>query len=555
MSKELRAFRDGEDRRIINAAMKVGGRWAYAETIYRKEGGTWVEWWPLSPDPPGAVTGVFTYRNDRIELDINFNAPSTGADVDHFQVEVMVGAGLATYDYIRADDSAFTPDQAWQQHSGQLALITVRGVSPTGMEGRSERSAWIQVPNLPAPPPPSPVSLSISNALLGTLSWGHVGGNRLSHFEAHLSYNGRSSDFNATLLARGPTARSLDVTTWNTNPQPGDPGGQIGVLIRAVGPGGYSDWANTSGTISPIPVENEPPPPGKTDPPPPQPEPDIALPGRPVITNHRFLNGRLTCDYTCANATGVDVSWQKYPSETTINTGQGASGTVTIASSDGFPRDKTRYRIVLRGKNAQGDRGATAYGPWARKMYNPFRLSPPGWACYRGNTDLKEFGFYDMRQGASYNEFNYLNPVIIWASYFMYRKTGTQSLDPAYVGYQVRVKSANLLLGRLSTGGSAGSVRPRIWMHSYGDTTNVGSSRVGGWDGPPMARGAGNNFALPPAYIQRLIDPNHSYKGVTMYSPDHDLHGQVSSTYMRMRNPYETYLGMPYWTIQIEHDG
>ena len=176
MSRQLRAFRDGVARQISSPKIKDGGVWKSASKVYRKELGAWVEWWPLAPDPPTAVTGVFLYRNDRIELDIDFDAPIAGT----FRVEVFVGSSV--YGFDRDADGVFTPDKEWQGNAGDDCHVSVYGVSVDGNAGVPAVSGQLVVLQLPPPPSPTNVVLTLTNSLRGTLTWTHGGGSRLSHF-------------------------------------------------------------------------------------------------------------------------------------------------------------------------------------------------------------------------------------------------------------------------------------------------------------------------------------------------------------------------------------
>jgi hypothetical protein len=541
MSRQLRAFRDGVARQISSPKIKDGGVWKSASKVYRKELGAWVEWWPLAPDPPTAVTGVFLYRNDRIELDIDFDAPIAGTAADKFRVEVFVGSSV--YGFYRDADGVFTPDKAWQVHAGDDCHVSVYGVSVDGNAGVPAVSGQLVVPQLPPPPSPTSVVLTLSNSLRGTLTWTHDGGSRLSHFEIVLSFRGVTY----TYTNQSNTKRSADVTKWSTSPVHGDPGGDIAVMIRAVGIGGVSLWANTSGVI---PATSLPQPEAPT--PPPTPTPTAVLPGTVVITNHRFKNGNLVCDYSAPNAVGVNVWWQKEGGSNVVTTAvNGSSGTSTVLNP--WERDEiSRYRIIMRGRNAAGDLGAISNGPWARKLPLPYFFKPKAQVSMRGD---KAYNDGLLRQGGSYNSTNYKNPVIRWASYVMYNK---QALAPSYVGYTVGVTSSAMLVGRDAKGGSGSAVRPRVWLHNYASTGSVGLSLGTSMDGPALARGAGGNVSLPNSWVQDLINPSKPQQGIALYHPNIVLLswlGEVSAEYVRMLGIGYSYLTVPYWTIMINHDG
>ena len=65
-----------------------------ATKVFNKVAGVWRESWPLQPGPPSAPITTTTYRNDRIEIDVDWDAPITGEPVAKYFVTVaIIGSG------------------------------------------------------------------------------------------------------------------------------------------------------------------------------------------------------------------------------------------------------------------------------------------------------------------------------------------------------------------------------------------------------------------------------------------------------------------------------
>lgn len=532
MTKQLRAFRAGQDREIKRPWSRPGPVWVASRKLFRKEGGAWVEWWPLIPDPATNVTGVFSYRNDRIELDIDWDAPAGGPPVGRYDITVEIAGSFIHF--TQPDNTTLSPDMAFHGLAGERATIAVTVVSPLGDAGETSYSVPIVIPQLPAPPDPTDLAVNIVE-LEAEVSWAHVGGNRLSGFELRTSYRDTTRESTAT-----KAARSQNVTFWSTTPTPGDPGGVVGALIRAVGPGGYSSWVSVDGA-----VPDQPPPPA------------VILPGTPTLTNHRFLNGILRCTYSVDNAEGVRV-WLLQEGKTTVEQASlvGPNGTIEIAGSGAWPRnDITRYRIGVRGYNADGQLGPVTYGAWAVKLPNPYYLRPRDFVSYRGAVRDK-YRPLMLRQGSSYNTENYRNPIIQWRGYVMYPK---DRLSGPRVGYSPTITSAKVLLSRPNFGGLGAAVRPRLSWHGYTDINSTGLALTGTSDLEGISRNQTKWVTVSTAFTRRLA--NHAdpaIQGVAVYHPNRTLLsylGEVSLEYMFFLGPFSTAFGLPMWTLSVHHDG
>jgi hypothetical protein len=537
MTKELRFKRDGDFRKILQPYVHKGGEWKAAQKVFRKEAGQWVEWWPLRPLAPTNLAVAFPYQNDRIEAVVSWQAPASGPTISSYVVKFNVAALVFT----RTTSATSLTDvrlPGWQQYAGQRAVVEVYGVTATGMVGSTVSSGQLVVPQLPAPPDPTAVALTLSNRS-ATLSWAHVGGNRLSKFETKTTYQSKTYDKDAAA-----SARSLNVTGWSTTAAPGDPGGDIGVIVRAVGPGGASRWVSTTGAL-----------PGVPNPVNPVPPTAVRLPGEVTLTNHRFLNGSLRANYVSANTTTVRVWWQKEGSSVVLVGNQsGQSGVITIAASANWARDEvSRYRIVVQAVNANGDLGPVARGPWARKIPNPFYIAPVVTVSTRNEVVQLE-GPVLVRQGASLN-------VQRWRGYALYGERTRDRINPSFVGYQLAISKSQVLLQRDTSGGSGSSVRPRLYFHPYKTLETLGTGMASPEDLAPLARGEWKWCDFNPDLARHLTSPDtnvNTARGVVVFHPNTTLLsslGNVSAEYMRLLGSDYSADGRRLWTLKMWHDG
>ncbi len=531
MSKELRAFRAGSDRRIIAPWVRQQD-WIEADKVYRKESGVWVEWWPLRPLAPTGVTGAFIYRNDQIELDVDWVAPVGGPAVENYNVTIAISNGSSVAETRTATD--WTPAMAWQGMAGLYATITVVAVSPTGMVGASASSVRIVIPQLPPPPAPTGVDVVIVNRA-ATLSWVHGGGNRLSSFETRTTYQGVTTPRTA-----GKDVRSQNVTAWSTEAVPGDPGGSVSVLVRAIGPGGTSAWASDTGTVPNVP--NPPPPP-----------PVVVIPGTVHMSQVRFYNGDLIADYSCPNAVTVRVWWARLGSGLVHAGDFGPSGRVTIPGSQAWARDEvSQYQVHMEGISSTGHSGVLSVSAWCRKLPNPYYVRPTDHLAWRGNA---EYNDGQLRQGQSYNEWSPFSPTIFWQSYAFYGDGMKQAFNPARIGYALTVTRGQVFMWRTPTGGSGGATAPHIGYHTA--TTKQPGPILGAALGVPMARDELAWQDLQLGYARQLTQQGEpAVRGIGIYHPNQVLNlGQVSAEYAKFYGPSATFWTVPMWTCQFYHDG
>lgn len=538
--------------------------------IYRKEDGGWVEWWPLVPDPVDSVVATFEYRNDRMECDISWDAYAGSNTLDHY--EVTASLKQWTTDTKTFDIASGTTDLemvrfggkdpvGWEHHAGgPRAWLTRQAPEPVGyvtfsvvaVDTRGRRSPvtsskQYRVPQLPAPAIPTFVDVDVDD-FEATLSWSHAGGRRLWGFETRTSFQGNEKSG----FARQDD-RSSDVTPWSRTPKPGFKGGTIASMVRAVGPGGKSDWASDQGTVPDVPYP--------APVPPQQPPPVKVVPGKVALTEVRFLSGVLIGRYRApSNVAQVQVWWQEY-GNSSVHQGTGPPSTslltsISITGSNLWPRNPNRrFRIRVRGVSSDGTVGEWTSSSWCRKMPNPFFIRPEGTAVLRDGTMLAEGGVL-VRQGASRN-------VKRWTGYAAYGGRTRTELHPDYVGYQLKVTRAYTMLERDTSGGSGNGVRPRLYYHTWDYPHQVGTAlSTNGENLVPLRRGQWRWCQFSTHFANHLIHPDVNrlrIRGLAIYSPNLSLNpalGNVSNEYMRMLGagaPWRD--GHPLWTLRLHHDG
>jgi len=550
MSYELRVVRDGATHLIESPWIKIGGVWTYANTVYRKEAGVWVEWWPLMPSPPTDIVLEFSYLNDRIEMDLTWKPAPSGTPAASYRIEISVPR--SEHRLYETAGLSLHPDKGYQQSAGERAYATIVPVSAAGVRGWSAQ-VFAQVAQLPPPPAPTSVVLSIER-LVGTLSWAHVGGNRLGYdllpnpndsrthaFELRTSYKTQTQD-----IVANRDERSKVVSFWPPMQAEGDPGGPVGSMVRAVGPGGVSDWATTTGTIPNAP--NRPPP------------VTVQVPGAAKITHHRFLNGVLRCDYSCSNASAAKAWWQKNNEDWVSLGNVSASGSISVAGSNNWPADQLNgYRIIIQGTNS-GGAGTAVGGQRCIKVPNPYYILPVDTIAIRHDAPYNDSL---MRQGGSYNQYNYRDPIIRWKSYAVYGNHIKTALTSGRLGYDITVSKGEILLWRKNSGGSGQAVRPRIWYHTYvnpGDVPHaVWPTLYNGHDLAAFNRDEAKWQTLDLGYVRGMVgDDPGACRGVAIYHPNTALLsylGEVSAEYILMHDHGTAIYGIPMWSLLIHHDG
>lgn len=518
--RELLAYYAGQARSIEAVWEHANTVWESRYQVWRKESGTWVLWWPLPPGDVTAVRGEFFYRNDNIELDIDWDPPIDDSDIVDYRIEVVIEDALV-HSGSQPTNATYTPDRAFQEYAYKMAIISVTPVSDMGVVGSPTYSPEIPVPQLPPPPPPTNVSVTVPDQK-AIATWDHVNGNRLSSFELETTFNDKS---NATTAKKAD--RSADVTFWEPEPivqeaefapvnvynmpYPGftpewenkiwddatqswvgktaanrnDPrwdtpyeppagvipgsviivwsretkraAGPVGFRIRAIGPGGQSAWVDNSS--GPGPVEAA---------------------GGATVWNHRFLNGVLQCNFSVNYATGTKAWYQKEGSDPVPLPNAGTSGVITVPASSSWARDgKTRYRIIIQGFNADGDTGPKIPAQWCIKLQNPISLE--------SNVQMNEQRSY--QSGGEWYSTTYRawgtrvktsvsstatgHPTETYPNVFVAYATDPL-FDPLRLGYVINVSKAWIMLADRGSNLGSADVDPNVRAIVPDDGRNLG---------------------------------------------------------------------------------
>jgi hypothetical protein len=515
MARVLQVFQAGETRDLRAPSIHTGGEFRKAYAVYRKQGGQWIEWWPLKPDPPTNVEAFFVFRNRRMELDINWDA-ATGdrpaADSYDIQVDVAAGRNLAAYTYHNTASSTFlNPDRAWDYRSGFMT-ITVQGVySHSGVRGEPVTIGPLPILRPPQPPPPVVTSSSVTVYKVNQLNFipevgrdidgvlgvdGYTGA--LLSLELDPSFNvaKHSVTVKSTAVTTSPTLKfvggnqyEIDVTKHLTtthignnykdlataDPQFGSPGGRLGIIVRVEEGTGeefyggvksvwvpiFADIQQTTSYYQPATPEFVPP-------------PGILIPGTARIVGQQFKGGLLEATFETPFASTAELWWQKegeplVPLPDQTPAGSLYSGKVIVAESADWPRDGvTRYRIAVRGATVVGMNTPIEAGPWAVKLPNPYYLEPTGSAELRNGIPAADHSGEYIRQGTS----NDLGTPTKWTGLLFYNQN---ELSERLVGYAVNVSTAKVKVRRHENATPRYGTPPVVRTHGY-DTPVIGRS-------------------------------------------------------------------------------
>ena len=512
---------------------KVGGSWrtvtqpwfktddiTYRQAIkvYYKEAGTWREAWPLQPGPVTGVVTTTTYRNDRIEIDVDWDAPAGGEPVAKYIVAVSVGTSYTTTVEVIAPTTALTLTNApsnsgYHTYAGQGAVAKVYAVSTAGRIGDTAQSATTPVSQLPAPPQPTSYSVSMWQCAMSH-TWAHAGGRRIDGVEIHTTHNGggASAWYNASTF-------SANYQSWNTSTIGG---GNVICYCRTYGPGGVSNWLSVSGE----------------------------MPNAIGASAFRFGDG-----YMRMNTWGVSPQAQifslRYGGSTwgyEATFGAGA-GEVYAPSSVNWARDRTYYAMLVRPYNPNGWVGRDQVYAWAMKLPNPCYITPIDTATLRNGA----------WRGSESQDWQGNTQLGNNQAYFFYGGQFYDDYRAAVVGYTMGIHSAQIALRR-ETSGAVAAISPRLVLHraynSGGDLTMGGA-----YDTSAIPRNVATWCHVPVDWIHALREYSDAWRGLGLYTTDTALHqglGYVSATYSIFTAwNYGTIDGGAYWldTVRIYHNG
>jgi hypothetical protein len=472
------------------------------------------ETWPLVPGAP-TITGIsFPYRNDRIEVDVAWTAPTSGATVTGYSLKLRFTypdgsfASEQTHS-ISAGALTFTGTNGgpgYQTGAGQTMVATLTPLG-SGGSGAPHVCSGLSVPNLPAPPAPT-YTMSVDDAYANH-TWSHVGGNRVSGVQVEMSVAG--SGWYAYSYGAGSTGAQV---------QPWDPASinsaSVSSRARTWGPGGTSAWVTVNGDI----------------------------PSSPTYGNFRFLYGVLRTDLSGLSHQ-AHMYYYRGGGPWTF-TGTTTNGVYSVVGSDGWARDDSTY-CWIGGKGINTSNGWT--GRWmqvgpALKLPMPYNISPT-------NSDTWRNGWMNdtnlVSQGTSSGGTR--------TGYWFYGTQFTDLMHQNRVGYYLNVTAAYVSIYRQSTGGRGQATSPHLYVHAWHVKPGGRPDLAGGIDTTALARGAAAWCPFNTGWARQLIDG--TWRGLAMYDPNTWIDPTISTSLGYILGfGYATFWdGYRVGTVSIHHDG
>ena len=510
-------------RTVTQPWVKVADTYRPALKVYVKEAGTWREAWPLQPGLPRNPVTSTVYRNDRIEIDVDWDIPLTGEATTKYIVDVKIGdspyhsISWSTQVVVNAPTTALTltntPYNNFHTLAGKQVFVSVMAQSAAGRNSDWAVAYGVPMSQLPAPPQPTSYTVTMWQCALHH-TWAHAGGQRISGVEMHIYHGsaGGAATYNASTFA-------ADYQSWNTT---SIGGGTVTCYLRTTGPGGVSPWVSVQGEM-PNPIS---------------------------WWDYRFYNGQLRVS-TSGISPATQIHWIVEGGGWNYYGDAGAgAGSITLSGSEGWPRDERAYLLLLRPvNNSNGWYGRDQTMGWARKMPNPYYISPGGTATRRNNAQRPEENV--EHQGATSSGMN--------TAYAYFDTMWYDRLSTARVGYHLRVGSAQIALQRANTGGLGQAISPRIIvhraLHGYGDHSFGGMQ-----DSNALVRGQAAWCWVDPGWVEwHLMEGTEGYKGLGLHHGNGALiasAGYVSAEYMIMvACEYGSLDGYRLWTVRVWHDG
>jgi hypothetical protein len=504
-----------------------GTTWTKAIKVWVNVNGIWKESYPLQPGPVTGVVSSTVYRNDRIEIDIDWVAPTSGETATKYLVTASIGAAAAgPFDYtttvtVNAPTTAVTltnTTKGFQTYAGKKLYVSIIAQSAAGRNSSPASAAATTVSQLPAPPVPTTYTMTITGCEASHL-WTIVTDNRVTGVELATQFN----DAPASPVIKRYADNVFGASYQSWNPDTIGAGKAEGML-RTYGPGGVSAWKTVSGT----------------------------MPGPVAISNYRFSAGKMV-----VNTSGINLTCQVYTlddaagSDWTLSyTAAAGASSISPPASSGWARDNGRWAMLLIPRNsANGWTGRSQNLGWIRKMANPYYVSPDpafsgGSHTYR-NGDLRPEEDQEW-QGATASGQN--------TCYAFYGTRFNAQLNAGYVGYAINCTAAQIALTRVNAGGLGAAVHPRLMLHraehGYDDLYHTGA-----YDTTALARGGSSWCAVPPDWIENLMQ-SANYRGLGLFHPNTVLSGGASAEYMILvASAYGSLDGRRLFTVRIYHDG
>lgn len=510
------------------------GVWAQPVKVFFKVSGAYQEVWPLTPAPPpppppnpdpppppppppvppppppvpspdpatSPQLNAGVYRNDRIEFDFSWSAPTTGPTPTFYRVYGTIGSTPFTADVNHPTTTLTLTNNGagYQSFVGQWVTWYVQAYNSVGAGGVAQGVSR-QVGQLPAPPAPTVTTVDwLAAGNQPDITWTHTNDNRTTSYILRIAVAGGSTfDYPLPETVSLPVRRS----PWDAQNANGT---TFTVSVAAVGPGGTTWSAGVQRT----------------------------LPRTPTFTSCRFLNGNLIVNWTGGTA-GETLEFIRYPNGGPFVSAGSASvtaGTHTVPNSNNIARDGQFHAIYARPVSAFGA-GAYAFCGMPRKIALPYYVRPNG---FNTNVSGQWINGLLYQQGNTAFGQSY--------GYLFFGNKFRDELNTAYLGYPLGVSSATISFSRV--GGSA-LVSPRLWIHTAADQNGVNNGAWGGGEVLPlMAPQSTARFNFPAHWVNHVINQDNGWKGFGLALGEFAQYVGTLS---------EEGPGIPWGTVAIYHDG
>lgn len=498
--------------------------WRKATKVFVKVAGTWMETWPLQPGPVTSVTTSTTYRNDRMEIDVDWGAPVTGEVPAKYIVDVKIGnAPTGPFAYttsvvVNDPATALTltnGGNGFHTFANQKIYTTIYAQSAAGRNGDTVSGTPVTVSQLPPPPAPTVYSMTI-NACAAAHSWTIDTGRRVDGVNLITEFNG----VQGAAQTYAKTAAGANYQHWAPN---SIGGGLATGWLRTYGPGGVSGWVSVSGTM-PSPV---------------------------TTSGFRFLENLMVLQSISGISPAVRVYLAMEGQDWGYWSDIAAGATsISVAGSASWPRDGSAWTMLLRPINlANGWTGRDQWMGWIRKIPKPYFVEPEYYSqTWRNGAWRTEVS--TEYQGASQSGLN--------TAYFFYGDRWRDQLSAGYLGYTLGIKSAGIGIQRSNTGGQGAAVSPRVIVHraqhGYGDL-----SFGGAYDTTALVRNQIAWCPVPTDWIYYMCQRIDGWKGLGLHHGNAVLLGylgNVSAEYsVYTSTEYGSIEGHPLHTVRVYHDG
>jgi hypothetical protein len=513
----------GAWKTVTQPWVKLDTSYVKAKKVFVKINGAWIETWPMQPGPVRSLATTTTYRNDRIEIDVDWLAPLVDENepASKYIIDLDIGTSAtgpfvwSNTTTVSAPTTAVTFTNAleggigFHKYAGKRAYVSIIAQSAAGRNGESTKAPAVVVAQLPPPPMPTSYTLTV-DACQAHHDWNIDTGRRVTGVELLMQFNGRGDD----IKRYSDSVRSADYETWNPNTIGN---GTVTSKLRTYGPGGESAWRIEEGEM-PAPVRT---------------------------SGYRFLNGKMRVDVS-----GISPScvvWYTDRNGPWHNDGErySAAEQIVVQDSADWPRGDGRdWQMKIRPNNHQGWTGRDQDLGWIRKVPHPYYMHPTGSNTRRAGAWRNDNSEY---QGATSGGLN--------TAYFFYSNDWFQFLSDNAIGYRLNVESAAVAIVRELTGGTGSAVRPRLMLHRAG-SINGDLSHAGAYDSTALSRGEAAWCGVPRDWVEDLMQKAHDYRGLGMHHPNATLSGGISAEYMIVKaHGYGSIGGHPVFTVRVYHDG